>query len=316
MADKTNPNLRSEKRRAVMKVRAKLLDAARWWFHRHGFIEVHGPTIIPAFGDWPNSFEVKYFDKKAYLTQGLQPYADAFMASLGKIYTIAPAFRAGKLRTKRHLTEYWRIEAGAPQCDLDGIIRIQEDLVTNICHSLSKQATEELKCLRRHAEDLIKVKTPFPRLTYDEVVEILQREGYNIQWGQELSWELENNLSLRFNQPFFITEFPIGIQTLFHRAHPQRPELTLSADLLAPEGYGEIASGGQMVDEKEVLLRKMAEEKIETEDQRWYMNLRQFGFGPHSGFVMGLERLIHWICKLKHIREASAFPRLFDSIYP
>lgn len=309
-------NLRSEKSRAVMKVRAKLLDAARRWFNRNDYTEVHGPTIIPAAGDWPSSFEVKYFDKKAYLTQGLQPYADAFMASLGRIYTIAPAFRAEKLRTRRHLTEYWRIEAAAPRCDLDGIIGIQEELMTHICHSLSKEAIEELKCLRRRVKDIVKVQTPFPRLTYDEVIEILQRDGFNISWGQELSWELENHLSLRFNQPFFITEFPIGIQTFFYKPHPKRPELTLSVDLLAPEGYGEIASGGQMIDEKEVLLKKMAEEKIEPKDQRWYMDLRRYGPVPHSGFVMGLERLIQWICKLEHIREASAFPRLFDSIYP
>jgi asparaginyl-tRNA synthetase len=309
-------DLRSEKSRAVMKVRAKLLEAAREWFSQHDYIEVHGPTIIPAAGDWPSSFEVKYFDKKAYLTQGLQPYADAFMAGLGKIYTIAPAFRAEKLRTKRHLTEYWRIEAEAPGCDLDGIIRVQEELVTNLCHSLSKEAVEELKCLRHHVEDLVEVQTPFPRLTYDEVIETLQKDGFNISWREELNWELENQLSLRFNQPFFITEFPIGIERFFYKSRPKRPELTLSVDLLAPEGYGEIASGGQMIDEKEALFKKMAEEKIEPEDQRWYMDLRQFGSGSHSGFMMGLERLIQWICKLKHIREASAFPRLFDSIYP
>jgi len=309
-------NLRSERNKAVMKIRAKLLDVARQWFNRHSYIEVHGPTIIPAAGDRPNCFAVKYFDKKAFLTQGLQPYTDAFMASLGKIYTIAPAFRAEKLRTRRHLTEYWRIEAEAPQCDLDGIIRIQEEFLTHICHSLSKEASEEFKCLRRQAEDMMRVQTPFPKLTYDEVVEMLQKDGYNIQWGEELSWELENNLSLRFNQPFFITEFPISIERFFYKPHPKRPELTLSADLLAPEGYGEIASSGQMIDEKEVLLKKMAEEKIEPRNQRWCMDLRQYGSVHHSGFVIGLERLIQWICKLKHIREASAFPRLFDSIYP
>jgi asparaginyl-tRNA synthetase len=311
-----NRNLRSEKSRAVMKVRAKLLDAARQWFKQHDYTEVHGPTIIPAAGDWPSSFEVKYFDKKAYLTQGLQPYADAFMTSLGKIYTIAPAFRAEKLRTRRHLTEYWRIEAAAPRCNLDGIIRVQEELVTHICHTLSKESIEELKCLQRHIEDIIKVQTPFPRLTYDEVIEMLQKDGFNVSWGEELNWELENHLSLRFNQPFFITEFPISMQTFFYKSHPKRPELTLSADLLAQEGYGEIASGGQMIDEKEMLLKKMAEEKIEPADQRWYIDLRRYGPVSYSGFVIGLERLIQWICKLEHIREASAFPRLFDSIYP
>ena len=298
-----------------MKIRAKLLDAARWWLNQHDYIEVHGPTIMPATGDWPGSFEVKYFNKKAYLTQGLQPYANVFVANLGKVYTIAPTFRAEKLKTRRHLTEYWRIEA-AQQCDLDTIIGIQEELMTHICHSLSIGAIEELKCLRRQAKDMTRVQTRFPRLTYDEAVEMLQKDGHNIQWGEELNWELENHLSLRFNQPFFITEFPIGVQTFFHKSYPQKPGLTLSADLLAPEGYGEIASGGQMIDQKEVLLKKMAEEKIEPEDQRWYMDLRRYGSVPHSGFVMGLERLIQWICKLEHIREASAFPRLFDSIYP
>jgi asparaginyl-tRNA synthetase len=306
---------RSEKNKAIMKIRAKLLDAARCWLNQHDYVEVHGPTLIPAVGDWPGSFEVKYFDKKAYLTQGLQPYANAFVAILGKIYTIAPAFRAEKSRTRRHLTEYWRIEV-AHQCDLDTIIGVQEELVAHIYQSLSKEAREELKCLRRRVEDVAKVQTPFPRLTYDEVIDMLQGDGFNISWGQELDWELESHLSRRFNQPFFITEFPTSIQTFFYKSHPKRPELTLSVDLLAPEGYGEIGSGGQMIDEKEVLLKKMTEEKIEPSDQQWYMNLMQYGSVPQSGFVIGLERLIQWICKLEHIKEVSAFPRLYDSIYP
>jgi asparaginyl-tRNA synthetase len=305
----------SEKNRAILKIRAKVLDAARYWLNQHDYIEVHGPTIIPAVGDWPGSFEIKYFDKKAYLTQGLQPYANAFVASLGKIYTIAPTFRAEKLKTKRHLTEYWRIEV-AQQSDLDNIIGTQEELLAHICHGLSKEAVKELRCLSRRAEDVAKVQMPFPRLTYDEAIDMLQKDGFNISWGQELYLELENHLSLKFNQPFFITELPIGIQTFFYKSHPERSELALSVDLFAPEGYGEIASGGQMIDEKKVLLKKMADEKIEPGDQQWYLSLMQYGPVPHSGFVVGLERLIQWICKLENIREASSFPRLFDSIYP
>ena len=308
--------LQSEKLKSILKIRAKVLDATRMWFRQQDFTEVHGPTIIPAAGDWPGYFEVKYFGKKAYLTQGLQPYADFFVASLGKIYTIAPAFRAEKLKTKRHLTEYCRIEAAVPDCNLDGIINVQEELVTDICYSLSKEAIEELEYLRGGIENIVKVKRPFPKFTYDKAIEMLQRDGYNVPWGGELSWELENHLSLRFNQPFFITEFPIGIQTFFHKSHPSRSELTMSVDLLAPEGYGEIASGGQMIDEKELLLKKMEEEKIDPEDQRWFMSLKRYGAIPHSGFVIGLERLIQWICKLEHIREATAFPRLSDSVYP
>jgi len=308
-------DFQSEKNKAIMKIRAKVLDAARCWLNQNGYIEVHGPTIIPAVGDWPGSFEVKYFDKKAYLTQGLQPYARTFVASFGKVYTIAPTFRVEKARTRRHLTEYWRIEV-AQKCDLDTIIKIQEELVAHICHSLSKDARVELKCLRRQVKDLCKVKKPFPRLTYDEVIDILQKDGFNVSWGQKLDWELENNLSLRFDQPFFITEFPVGVETFFFKSHPNRPELTLSVDLLAPEGYGEMGSGGQMIDEKKVLLKKMAEEKIEQGDQKWYINFMQYRTFPQSGFMIGLERLIQWICKLIHIKEASAFPRLLDSIYP
>jgi asparaginyl-tRNA synthetase len=292
-----------------------VLDAARCWLNQHNYVEVHGPTLIPAVGDWPGHFEVKYFDKKAYLTQGLQPYANAFVANLGKIYTIAPAFRAEKARTKRHLTEYWRIEV-AQQCDLDTMIGIQEELLMHVCHNLSKEAREELKFLSRRIEDLVKVQTPLPRLTYDEAIDILQKEGFSISWGQQLDWELESHLSLKFKQPFFITEFPIGIQTFFHKPHLKRPELTLSVDLLAPEGYGEMGSGGQMIDEKKVLFKKMSEENMGSGDQKWYMNLMQYGSVPSSGFMIGLERLIQWICKLEHIKEASAFPRLFDDIYP
>jgi asparaginyl-tRNA synthetase len=308
-------NFRNEKIRAILKIRAKVLRAAREWLDQHGYIEVQGPTIIPAVGDWPGYFEVKYFDKKAYLTQGLQPYANVFVASLGKIYTIAPAFRAERLKTRRHLAEYWRIEV-AQQCDLDTIIGVQEKLVAYICHSLSKEAIEMLECFNRSANDLAKVQTPFPWLTYDEAIDLLQRNGFNVSWGQKLDWELEEHLSHRFSQPFFIMKFPISIETFFHKSDPEKPELTLSVDLLAPEGYGEIGSGVQRITEKKVMLKKMAEENIDNADQRWYMNFMQRNLASHSGFAMGLERLIQWICKLGQIKDATAFPRLCDSIYP
>ena len=301
--------------KAVLKIRAQVLRAAREWFDQHSYVEVQGPTIIPAVGDWPSSFEVKYFDKKAYLTQGLQPYANAFVASLGKVYTVAPTFRAEKLRTRRHLTEYWRIEV-AQQCELDAIIGIQEKLVAHICRTLSETGVQMLKYFNRSVKDLAKVQTPFPRLTYDEAIDMLQRDGFNISWGQKLDWELENHISLRFNQPFFIMKFPIAIETFFHKSDPEKPELTLSADLLAPKGYGEIGSGAQRITEKEVMSDKMTEENIDPADQRWYMNFMQRGSIPHSGFAIGLERLIQWICKLPDIREASAFPRLPDNVYP
>jgi asparaginyl-tRNA synthetase len=188
----SGPNFRSKRNRAILKIRAKVLDAVRCWLNQHNYVEVHGPTIIPASGDWPGSFEVKYFNKKAYLTQGLQPYANAFVASLGKVYTIAPAFRAEKVKTKRHLTEYWRIEV-AQQCDLDTILGVQEEIIAHICRNLSAEAIPTLKCFNRSIDDLARVQTPFPRLTYDETIDTLQRDGFKIWWGQKLDWKMEKH---------------------------------------------------------------------------------------------------------------------------
>lgn len=308
-------NFWAEKNTAVMTIRAKLLEAARGWLNQHNFVEVHGPMLIPAVGEWPGSIEVKYFDKKAYLSQGLHPYTNAFVANLGKIYTIAPAFRAEKSRSSRHLTEYWRIEV-AQQCDLNTMLRVQEELVSSICHYLSAKASYELEYLNRSVKEISDVQTPFARLTYDEAIEMLQRDGFKISWGREIDWEFERHLSLKFNRPFFVTEFPIGPQTFFFKPHFRKPELTLSMDLLAPEGYGEIGGGGEVIDEKEVILERMKEEKIEIADQQWHMDILQYGSVPHSAFAIGIERLIQWVCKLAHIEESSAFPRLYDKIYP
>jgi asparaginyl-tRNA synthetase len=310
-----NLRLQNEKIVAMLKIRAKLLHAARCWFNQNDYVEVHGPLIIPAGGDWPGSFRVKYFDKKAYLAQGLQPYVNVFVASLGKIYTIGPAFRAEKLSSRRHLTEYWRIEV-AQQCEFDTIVKVEEALLAHVCQSLSKETVALFRCFNRSVKDLAKVQTPFPRLTYDEAVDILQRDGFKIVWGQKLSSELEKHLSLRFNSPFFITKFPVGVETFFHKPDPERPELTLSADLIAPEGYGELGSSAQKITEKKVLSKKMTEERIDPADKEWYMNFMQSAASPHSGFAIGLERLIQWICNLSHIKEATAFPRLNDNIYP
>ena len=298
-----------------MKIRAKVLDAARRWLNHHDYLEVHGPTIVRAAGAARSCFEVKYFDKKAYLTQGLQPHASVFVANLGRIYTIAPAFRAEKVRTRRHLTEYWRIETAQPS-DLDTTIGMHEALVAHICQCLAKEAVEELQCLQRNVKTIMKLPIPFPRLTYDAAIERLQGDGYAIQWGQELNGELAHHISQQFKQPFFITDFPISIERFFYKSHPERPELTLSAELCAPEGYGEIAGGAQMIDRTEILRKKMRDEEIAAEDQRWYLGLTQHHRVPHSGFMIGLERLIQWICNLEHISETSAFPRLPDTLYP
>ena len=300
---------------AILKIRAKVLDAARFWLKQNEYIEVHGPTIMPAVGDWPSSFEIKHFGQKAYLAQGLQPYDTAFVASLGKVYTIAPTFRAEKLDTQRHLTEYWRIEV-AQKGKLATMIQSEEELVANICQNLSKEPAETLSSFSRSAKDLEKVKPPFPKLTYDEAVNTLQKDGFEIFWGQKLSWQMEKHISQKFKIPFFITKFPMSIETYFHETDPEAPELTLSADLIAPEGYGELSSGAQRIAERKALSKKMTEENIDPADQEWYLNFMQSGAFPYSGFAIGLERLIQWIAKLMDIKEATAFPRSYADIYP
>ncbi len=310
-----NRNLQNKRTVAMLKIRAQVLRYAREWLDEHGYVEVQGPTIIPGFGMESGSFSVKYFDQEAYLVRGLHPYASAFVASLGKIYTVAPFFRAEKVRTQRHLTEYWRIEI-AQQCELDAIIEVQEKLIGHVCRSLSRENEELLKCFDRSIADLAELRTPFCKLTYDEVVEILQRDGFAVFWGQKIAQEMERHLSLKFNSPFFVTKVPTASETFLYELDSERPELSLSVDLLAPEGFGEIGGGAQMITQKEVILSKMAEEGVGVADQEWYLGLIQDGLVPFSEFAIGVERLVQWICKLTTIEEAVAFPRLPGSAYP
>ncbi|MDH5795336.1 MAG: asparagine--tRNA ligase, partial [Candidatus Bathyarchaeota archaeon] len=272
--------------------------------------------IIPALGDRPGSFELRYFGEDAYLTQGLQPYADILTGNLGKVYTIAPVFRAEKTSTHRHLAEYWRIEAAVPSCSLGSLIQTEEQLVCHISNSLSEDAKEELNLLGRSVGDLRRIRSPFTRLTYDEVVEMLQEGGYDVQWGATLQWEHEEYLSLRFRQPFFISEFPAGLETYFYESHPDKAGSTLSVDLLAPEGYGEISSGGIPTREIEKLQRMMEEVDVSPAEQEWYARLKEMGHTLSAGLALGVERITQWICRLEDIREASAFPRSINEIYP
>jgi len=309
--------IRSQKMQTILRIRAKFLEAAREWFNTNGFTEFHSPTLITAACEGGATlFPVKYFDQEAYLTQSWQLYAEAAIASLGKIYTVAPSFRAEKSRTRRHLTEYWHLEAEAPWCDLNCIMRIQEDLLAHILDVLCNEMRSELEFLGRPSEELRNMRPPFERITYDKAVEILNEKGISFEWGDDLTWTHEKILTQRFNKPFFVTHFPKGVKAFYHKPDPERPEVTLSADLLAPEGYGEITGGGQRIDDLNELLRRMKEENLNPEDYKWYIDLRRYGSVPHSGFGLGVERAVAWICKLEHIRDAVAFPRLINRVYP
>src|SRR2546426_11567162 len=317
LLDKRHLFVRSYKMRSILRVRAVVLAAVREWFEQHSFMEVHVPTLTSAAVEGGATlFEVKYFDQKAYLTQSWQLYAEALVPSVGRIYTVAPSFRAEKSRTRRHLTEYWHLEAEAPWCDLDCIMKVEEELLSRIVSSLLETSKEELKLFSRDPKDLEKVRPPFDKLTYDEALKMIGEEESGIEWGDDLGYEQEKVLTEKFDRPFFVTHYPKKAKAFYHKPDPGRPEVTLSVDLLAPEGYGEITGGGQRIEDYDELLGRIREEGLDPKAYGWYLDLRKFGSVPHAGFGLGVERVVSWVCKLDHIRDAIAFPRLINRIYP
>ncbi len=317
LLDQRHLFVRADKMRAVLKIRAAILSAARSWFDGHGYLEVQVPILTSAAVEGGSTlFEVKYFDEKAYLTQSWQLYAEALIASVGRIYTVAPSFRAEKSRTRRHLTEYWHVEAEAPWLELDGLLKVEEEMLSHILEYLVKACSSELALFERKLEDLSRVKPPFPRITYDEALDRIGGEKSGIKWGDDLGYEQEKVLTEHFDRPFFVTGYPKKAKAFYHKPDPSRPDVTLSVDMLAPEGYGEITGGGQRIEEYDALVGRMREEGLDPKSYGWYLDLRKFGSVPHSGFGMGLERLVSWVCKLDHIRDAIAFPRLINRVYP
>ncbi len=309
--------IRSKKMQTILRVRALVIDESRRWLKEHGYLEVQVPILVSAAVEGGSTlFEVKYFDEKAYLTQSWQLYAEAMIASLGKIYTLAPSFRAEKSKTRRHLTEYWHLELEEPWLDLEGLIKVEEGLLLHICHEVAAQVPEELKELGRDPDELTALKAPLPTITYDRAVDLIRKSDSSFEWGTDLGYNQEKILTKDFTTPFFVTHYPKGVKAFYHMPDPKRPEVTLSVDLLAPEGYGEITGGGQRIHDYEQLMQRINEEHLNPEDYSWYLDLRKYGTVPHSGFGMGIERTLTWICKLRHIRDATAFPRLINRIRP
>lgn len=309
--------IRNEKLQTIMRVRSKLIDEARRWLMDNGYLEVQVPILVTAAVEGGSTlFPVKYFDKKAYLSQSWQFYAEAMISAVGKIFTVAPSFRAEKSRTRRHLTEYWHLEVEEHWLDLAGLMRLEEELVTHMCRQIREKMPEELRFLGRDPDELQKVNPPFPRITYDEAVEVVQKSIPGFKWGTDLGYEEEKVLSPKFELPFFVSHFPKKIKAFYHMPDPKNPKVTLSTDLLAPEGYGEITGGGQRIHDLNLLLARIKEEGLKEQEYKWYVDLRRYGTVPHSGFGMGIERTLAWICKMEHIRDAIAFPRLINRIYP
>jgi asparaginyl-tRNA synthetase len=270
--------IRSKKMNRIIKIRAKVLEAAREWFKENGFIEVQVPIIVSAACEGGSTlFELKYFDSKAYLSQSWQLYGEAMIFGFGRCYTIAPSFRAEKSKTRRHLTEFWHLEAEMPFCDFEELMKIEENLIWFIMQKVAKECETELRELGRNPEDLLKMKPPFPRIRYEDAIKILQGKGVKVKYGDDLGADEEKVLALQFDRPFFVTHFPKGIKAFYHKPDPKQPEVTLSVDMLAPEGYGEIIGGGERIESYEELMKRIKEEKLDVSAYKWYLDLRKFG---------------------------------------
>ncbi|MEM4501638.1 MAG: asparagine--tRNA ligase, partial [Thermofilaceae archaeon] len=310
--------VRSRRMQAILKIRHTVFGAIHDYFRSHGYYEVQAPMFITAAVEGGATlFPVKYVDDSTvYLTQSSQFYLEALIFSLEKVYTIAPSFRAEKSRTRRHLTEFWHCEAEEAWAGLDDIMRVEEELVWHAVEKVLEQNQEELKLLGRDVKKLELCEPPFYKISYDEALEMLEGKGFKLQWGEDFGADEERVIVEEFDKPVFVHRFPVRAKAFYHKNDPNRPEVTLSADLLAPEGYGEIVGGGERIDKLEELLAKIREFGLRPEDYEWYIDLRRYGSVPHAGFGLGVDRLVMWIAGLDHIVDALPFPRTLRRAYP
>ena len=310
--------LRSKRPHAILKVRNEIIWAIRSYFYQNHFVLIDSPILTGTVGETASTlFETQYLDEgKAYLAQTGQLYLEAAIASFGKVYCFGPTFRAEKSKTRRHLTEFWMIEAEEAFYNNDENMDLQEDFLVHIVNWVLEKCQDEFKELERDISALEKIKKPFPRISYDEALERLQKAGSEIQWGSDLGGTDETILTKMFERPVFVYNYPRACKAFYMKPHPTRKELVLCADLLAPEGYGEIIGGSERNDDYESLIQRIKEENLPLDAYKWYLELRKYGSVPHSGFGLGVERTVTWICGLSHIREAIPFPRTIYRLYP
>jgi len=309
--------LRSQKQHAILQVRAETVRAIRDFFDGRGFRLMDTPILTPSACEGTTTlFETQYFDQKAYLSQSGQLYNEATAAAFGKVYCFGPTFRAEKSKTRRHLIEFWMVEPEVAFATLQDIITLGEDLIMFILERVLERRKQDLEILERDTAPLEKISKPFPRLTYDEAVKLLTEHGSKMAYGDDFGAPEETLLSQIYDRPVCVTHFPAKIKAFYMQPDPERPDLALGVDFMASEGYGEIIGGGQRIHDLELLEQRIKEFNLPREAYEWYVDLRKFGTFPHSGFGLGLERTVAWLCKLSHIRETIPFPRLLYRIYP
>jgi len=309
--------LRSQKQHAVLQIRAELIKAIRDFFDTRGFRNLDTPILTPSACEGTTTlFETEYFDQKAYLSQSGQLYNEATAMAFGKVYCFGPTFRAEKSKTRKHLIEFWMVEPEVAFATLAEITELAEDLIISIIARILETRKEELKILERETAPLEDVKKPFHRITYDEILPKLLEKGSKIQWGDDFGAPEESILSEIYDTPVCVTHFPAKIKAFYMQPDEENPDLVLGVDVFASEGFGELIGGGQRIHDLALLEKRVKEHNLPRDAYEWYLDLRKFGSVPHSGFGLGLERTLSWICKIKHIREAIPFPRLLYKIYP
>jgi len=310
--------IRTPRQAAILRIRAEAIRAARDFMDSQGYTLTDAPMFTPAACEGTSTlFEVNYIDdQKAYLTQSGQLYIEATAMALGKVYTFGPTFRAEKSKTRRHLTEFWMLEPEAAYAELGDMMDLGEGLVSAMVQSVVKNRSRELETLKRDAKKLENIKTPFPRITYEEAVGVLQKNGNPARFGDDFGGDEETVISNTFDRPVMVHHYPTAIKAFYMQPDAERPDLALSFDMLAPEGYGEIIGGSQRIHDYDLLVKRLKENNLPVESFQWYLDLRRYGSVPHAGFGLGLERTVSWICGTEHIREVIPFPRMIYRVYP
>ncbi|MCM3617332.1 asparagine--tRNA ligase [Sutcliffiella horikoshii] len=310
--------LRSKKQHAIMKIRNEVIRATYEFFNENGFSKVDPPILTGSAPEGTSElFATKYFDEDAYLSQSGQLYMEAAAMALGKVFSFGPTFRAEKSKTRRHLIEFWMIEPEMAFYEFDDNLVVQEQYVSYIVQSVVKNCKLELGILDRDVSKLEKIQAPFPKISYDDAIKFLNEKGFDdIKWGDDFGAPHETAIAESYDMPVFITHYPVGIKPFYMQPHPERDDVVLCADLIAPEGYGEIIGGSERIHDYELLKQRLKEHNLESDAYKWYLELRQYGSVPHSGFGLGLERTVAWISGTEHVREAIPFPRLLNRLYP
>jgi asparaginyl-tRNA synthetase len=318
LLDRRHLWIRSERQQAILRIRHEVIDAVRDFFNSRGFILADTPIFTPAACEGTTTlFPAQYFEEQtAYLTQSGQLYNEANAMALGRVYCFGPTFRAEKSKTRRHLTEFWMVEPEVAYADLDDVMNLAEGLVSSVVERVLEKRRRELGVLERDVSALERVKPPFPRISYDEAVKILKDKGLPFEWGGDLGGPDETALSEQFDRPVMVHRYPAAVKAFYMKPDPKRPEVALGVDVLAPEGYGEIIGGGERLADLDLLLHRIKEHNLPQEAFEWYLDLRRYGTVPHGGFGMGIERVVSWICKLDHLREAIPYPRMLYRLYP